>query len=173
MMKRLAIVSSLAAALAVAGCGGNDNPTGPSNQPVVFTVQLSPANEVPPVANAESSGRGTAVITIHPTRDSSGTLTAATFDFNVSMTGFPNGTVIRAAHIHPGAAGVNGSPVVDTGLQAAGGVTLANGSGTFTFSGVSPTSVDQANQVLANPRNFYFNIHSASNGGGVARGQLQ
>jgi hypothetical protein len=172
MMKRLAIVSCLAAALAVAGCG-DDNPTGPSNQPVVFTVQLSPANEVPPVANAESSGRGTAVITIHPTRDSSGTLTAATFDFNVSMTDFPNGTVIRAAHIHPGAAGVNGNPVVDTGLQSAGAVTLANGSGTFTFNGVSPTSVDQANQILANPRNFYFNIHSLQNGGGVARGQLQ
>jgi hypothetical protein len=161
MMKRLAIVSCLAAVLAVAGCGSN-NSTAPSNVKV-FTVNLLPSNEVPPVSNAESSGRGTAVITVHS--DSN------TFDFNVSMTNFPNGTVIRAAHIHPGAAGTNGSVLVDTTLTAAGGVTLTNGSGTFTFNGV-PTSAQNVSSILAAPQNFYFNIHSATNGGGVARGQL-
>ena len=79
-MKRLAIVSCLAAALAVAGCGSN-NSTSPSTTKV-FTVNLLPSNEVPPVANAESSGRGTAVITIHS--DSN------TIDFNVSMNSFPS-----------------------------------------------------------------------------------
>jgi hypothetical protein len=33
-------------------------------------------------------------------------------------------------------------------------------------------TVDQANAILANPGNFYFNIHTAANSGGVARGQL-
>jgi CHRD domain-containing protein len=160
MMKRLALVSCFAAALAVAGCG-SDNSTSPSTT-TVYTVQLNPANEVPPVTNAESSGRGTAVITVH--KDSN------TIDFNVSMNSFPNGTVIRAAHIHPGAAGTAGGVLVNTGLSSP--LTLANGSGTFTFNGVAATA-DQVNSIVAAPQNFYFNIHSATNGGGVARGQLQ
>ena len=159
-MKRPAIVSCLAAALAVAGCG-SDNSTSPSTT-TVFTAQLSPANEVPPVSNAESSGRGTAVITVHS--DSN------TIDFNVSMNSFPNGTVIRAAHIHPGAAGVAGGVLVNTGLSSP--VTLDNGSGTFTFNGVAAKAED-VTAILAAPQNFYFNIHSAQNGAGVARGQLR
>src|SRR3954451_23176122 len=160
MMKRLALVSCFAAALAVAGCG-SDNSTSPSTT-TVFTVQLNPANEVPPVSNAESSGRGTAVITVHS--DSN------TVDFNVNMNSFPSGTVIRAAHIHPGAAGTNGGVLVSTGLATP--VTLANGSGTFTLNGVSAKAED-VTAILAAPQNFYFNIHSATNGAGVARGQLR
>ncbi|PYR91198.1 MAG: hypothetical protein DMF84_18010 [Acidobacteria bacterium] len=169
-MKRLAIVSCLAA-LAVAGCGSS-SPTTPSNQPTVFTVQLSALNEVPPVSNAESTGRGTAIITMHTTKDSAGTITAATTDFNVSLNSFPNGTVIRAAHIHPGAAGVAGGVLLSTGMDASTAVTLANGSGTFSFNGVS-TTVEQATQILAAPQNFYFNVHSPLNGAGAARGQLR
>ena len=75
-MKRLAIATCLAAAVVVAGCG-DDNPTGPSNQPTIFTVQLRAANEVPPVANAESGAGGTAVITVTPNRDSAGTITGS------------------------------------------------------------------------------------------------
>ena len=165
MMKRLALVSCVAA-LALAGCGSsnnnNNNPTGPSNT-TVFTVNLLPSNEVPPVTNAESTGRGTAVVTVH--KDTN------TIDFSVSMTGFPNGTIIRAAHIHPGNAGTNGGVLVDTGLTGAGGVTLDNGSGTFTRS--NTTTAENITNILANPQGFYFNIHSATNGGGVARGQLR
>jgi hypothetical protein len=160
MMKRLAIVSCLAAALAVAGCGSN-NSTAPSNIKV-FTAQLNPANEVPPVTDAESSGRGTATITVHSDTNN--------IDFSINMNSFPNGTVIRAAHIHPGAAGTNGGVLVDTGLQAAGGVTLTNGSGTFT--NTVSTSAQNVSSILAAPQNFYFNIHSTNHGGGVARGQL-
>jgi hypothetical protein len=161
-MKRLALVSCLGL-LALSGCG-SDTPTNPSNT-TVFNVTLLPSNEVPPLADAsESSGRGTAVITVH--QDSS------TIDFSINMQGFPNGTTIRAAHIHPGAAGVPGGVLVDTGLTAGGARTLDNGSGTFTFTGVS-TSADNINSILANPQNFYFNIHSVKNGAGVARGQLR
>jgi hypothetical protein len=160
MMKRLAIVTALAATVAVAGCG-SDNSTSPSTT-TVFTVNLLPSNEVPPVSNAESSGRGTAVITVHS--DSN------TIDFNVSLNSFPNGTVIRAAHIHPGASGVAGGVLVGTGLTDP--ITLANGSGTFTFNAVA-TSAENVTQILAAPQNFYFNVHSAQNGAGVARGQLR
>lgn len=162
-MKRLALVTCMAA-LALAGCGSsnNNNPSGPSNI-TVFTVPLRPSNEVPPVTNAESSGTGTAVITVHSDTN--------TIDFSVNMSGFPSGTVIRAAHIHPGTAGNNGGVLVDTGLTGAGGVTLDNGSGTFTRS--ANTSAENITNILANPQGFYFNIHSATNGGGVARGQLR
>ena len=33
-------------------------------------------------------------------------------------------------------------------------------------------TVDQANTILANPSDFYLNIHTARNPDGVARGQL-
>jgi hypothetical protein len=158
MMKRLAIVSVLAALVAVAGCGSN-NSTAPSTT-TVFNVQVNPANEVPPVTDAESSGRATATITVHS--DSN------TVDFNVSMTGFPAGTVITNAHIHPGAAGTNGSVLVPVG--AAFPITLANGSGTFT--NTASTTAENVSAIKAAPQNFYFNLHSSKHPGGVARGQL-
>jgi hypothetical protein len=59
---------------------------------------------------------------------------------------------------------------VSLGLSA-GAVNFPTGAGTFSRNGITVT-VDQANAILANPGNFYFNIHTAANAGGVARGQL-
>jgi hypothetical protein len=50
-------------------------------------------------------------------------------------------------------------------------VTLNNGSGSFTETSVS-VPADIAQQMLANPSSFYFNVHTVSNPSGVARGQL-
>jgi hypothetical protein len=170
-MKRFAILACLSA-IAVAGCG-SDNPNGPSNQPTVFTVALKASNETPPVTNDESGGSGTAVITVNATRDASGTVTGGTFDFNVSLTGFPSNTLLTAAHIHPGAAGVAGSPLIQTGLSAGDNIVLTNGSGTFTKTGIQPPNLDALNNILANPAGFYFNVHTQKNPAGAARGQLQ
>ena len=74
---------------------------------------------------------GTAHIDFHLTKDAAGTITAATVDFRVDLTGFPGTSAITAAHIHPGAAGTSG-PVLVTADVAAGQVTLTNGVGTFT-----------------------------------------
>jgi hypothetical protein len=46
-------------------------------------------------------------------------------------------------------------------------------SGAGTFSRSASTSAENITNILAAPQNFYFNIHSALNGGGVARGQLR
>ncbi len=159
-MKRLAIVASMLA-IGAAGCGGSSSPTNPSTFKI-FTAQMSPANEVPPVSNGENTGRGTAVITIHSDTN--------TVDFAISFTGFPNGTRLTAAHIHPGAAGVNGGALI--GVPGIAGLVLTNGAGTFTANGVT-TSATNIQNVLAAPQNFYFNAHTTVNGGGVARGQLQ
>ena len=161
----------LTIALALAACD-DDNPAGPSNSgPIVFTSQLSAANEVPPVTNAESGGRGTVTITFAVPRDNSGNPTGGgDATFQVQLNGFPPNTTMRAAHIHPGAAGVNGSPLVNTDLTAASPLPLPNGSGTRTLTGT--VTQQQATDIMANPANFYFNVHSALNPGGAARGQL-
>ena len=54
-MNRWALIA-VALCILAAGCGSDA--TSPSNQPLVFSAILSPANEVPPVAGAESGGRG-------------------------------------------------------------------------------------------------------------------
>ena len=168
-MRRAAI---LTIALALAACD-DDNPAGPSNTgPIVFTSQLSAANEVPPVTNAESGGRGTVTITFTVPRDNAGNPTGGgTANFQIQLNDFPNGTAIRAAHIHPGAAGVNGNPLVDTALTAASPFVLANGTGTTTLT-TNALTQQQAADIMANPANFYFNVHTALNPGGAARGQL-
>jgi CHRD domain-containing protein len=169
-MKRLSVLAASLALLAV-GCGSS-SPSSPSTPTKpTFTATLSPSNEVPPISNAENTGRGDATVTLDLTKDAAGNVTAATATFVVNLSGFPNGTPINIAHIHQAPAGVNGSIVVNTSLGA-GEVVLANGSGSFTKAGIAVNPVDLANQILANPAGFYFNVHSTLNPGGVARGQL-
>jgi hypothetical protein len=172
-MKRMAI-AVVTLAVGAAGCGSKSSTTGPSNQPVIFTANLAASNEVPPVTNGDSNAKGTAVITFHPTRDSAGNVTGGTIDFNISVSGFPNGTTIILSHIHgPNApAGVPAGVFIDTGLTAGTAIQLPNGTGTYSFTGVNPPQQDRVAQVLANPSQFYFNAHTPANPGGAIRGQL-
>ena len=119
---------ALMLALTVAACGNDDTPTTPStaNTAPKFTATLSPANEVPAVSNADVSGSGVATITLNLTKDSAGNITAATADFQVNMNGFPAGTTLTGAHIHPGASGTTGGVVWNSTI-ASGDVVLANG----------------------------------------------
>jgi hypothetical protein len=166
-MKRLSVFA-IALSLFAAACGSSST-TAPTATSPTFTATLSPANEVPAIANAEASGSGSVTVTFDTTV-AAGNITAASATFNVTLSGFPANTPINIAHIHPGAAGVNGSVLVNTGL-AAGQVVLANGSGTFTRGPVTvPPEVAQ--QIINSPETFYFNVHSTINPGGVARGQL-
>jgi hypothetical protein len=159
--------------LAASGFGcGSSSPSTPTNQPTIFTVPLKASNEVPSVSGAEANASGTAVISFNTNKDSSGAITSATVDFNVSMTGFPSGSTAILSHIHPGAAGTNGGVLVNTGLTPGTGIAMPNGTGTFTFTGV-PISADNATQILAAPQNFYFNVHTSANPNGAMRGQLQ
>ena len=163
-MKRLAIAAVMLLAVGAAGCGSSNTPTNPSNLKI-FTVQLLPSNEVPPITNGEQSGRGTAVITVHS--DSN------TVDFAFSLNSFPAGTTVTLAHIHPGAAGVNGGALIGVpGLAATTPLVLTDGTGTFVANGVSSSATNIQN-ILSTPQGFYFNVHTTLNGPGVARGQLQ
>ena len=70
------------------------------------------------------------------------------------------GTAV-AAHIHKGAAGANGPPVVSLDAPATGKA-----------SGCKPASADVANALIADPAGYYVNVHTAAAPGGAVRGQL-
>ena len=172
-MKRFAFLLLTGVVVFMPACD-DDNPVNPTPiLPLRFTADLRASNEVnPSVTNAESSATGTMTLTIEVTRDSSTNITAVTSSvFVVNLSGFPANTALAAAHIHPGAAGVNGPPLINLNL-AAGEVTLANGSGSFTKSPQVPITVEQAQNLANTPQNFYFNVHTPSNPSGAARGQL-
>jgi len=168
-MKRALVLAAVVAVGSVS-CGSS-NPSGPSNQPTVFTVALKGSNETPPVTGAEANASGTAVITINTVKDSSGNVTSGSIDFNVSMTGFPNGSSAILAHIHNAPAGQAGAVFVNTGLTQGTAIQMPNGSGTFTFH--VDVGADKINQILSNPAGFYFNVHTPVNPNGAIRGQLQ
>jgi len=171
-MTNRALAAALLMALAVAACGDDDNPAGPSPQPgsFTFTTPLSTANEVPPVSNAEAGGMGTVTVALAVQRDASGSITGGTATFTVNLSGFPAGTVLSAAHIHQAPAGQNAGVAINTGLSS-GEVTLSTGSGSFTKSGVN-VSAALANALVSNPGGFYFNVHTTLNPAGAVRGQL-
>src|SRR5258708_5031413 len=98
------------------GCTTSTAPTSGSTATTAtnttYTAQLSPANEVPAIVGAESTGSGSVTVTVKVTKDSTGAPVSATVDFVANFSGFPAGTALTAAHIHPGVAGTNGSPLV-------------------------------------------------------------
>jgi hypothetical protein len=170
-MKRIiGVIAVLVLGFGLSACGDSpDSPT-PAPAPVRFTAALSPANEVPPVTNENAGASGAATITFNLTRDAAGTILSGTVDFNVTLSGFPNGSALTAAHIHPGAAGTNGGVLINTTITA-GEITFPTGSGTLNKTGITLTA-EQANGIIANPAGYYFNAHTATSPGGAVRGQL-
>ena len=70
------------------------------------------------------------------------------------------GTAV-AAHIHKGAAGANGPPVVMLDSPASG-----------KSAGCKDASADVANALIASPADYYVNVHTQAAPGGAVRGQL-
>ena len=136
----------------------------------VFTADLKPSNEVPPITTAEATCSGKGTFTLNTTKDASGTITAASAVFETDITGCPADTKINIGHIHKAAAGANGSVVVNSGL-AAGELTLVNGAGKINKT--TPTvEAALATDIIANPASYYMNWHSTLAPGGILRGQL-
>ena len=171
-MHRKLLLAVVICSIGVASaCGDDDSPTSPSSAPVVLSTILRPANEVPPVGNAESGGVGAVQIALNLTRDAVGTISAATADIYFQASGFPGGTNVIGAHIHPGVAGVNGPIAIGTSLTAVAPLPTDNGTVEYRQTGITVSPAD-AQALLASPESFYFNIHSPLNPGGFARGQL-
>ncbi|MEO8106046.1 MAG: CHRD domain-containing protein [Actinomycetes bacterium] len=89
--------------------------------------------------------------------------TTLCYVLTVDKTGTP-----LAAHIHEGAAGTNGPVVANLAAPADG-----NAADCLTEGEESKFVGDQTvAEILANPQNYYVNVHTAEYPGGAVRGQL-
>ncbi|MDP9245456.1 MAG: CHRD domain-containing protein [Chloroflexota bacterium] len=185
-MKRVLIVLA-AAGLVAAACGGAGTgaatavavattaaptPTPSPANTFVFTADHSPANENPAIAYAEASGSGTATVTLFTAKDSTGKLIGANAKFEIVLKGFPSTTMITISHIHKGDAKTNGGVVVDSTMKATEPITLTTGGTSITKDNLA-VAADLAADIIANPGNYYYNVHSQVHPGGVVRAQLK
>jgi len=109
---------------------------------VNYVVALSGAQEV---GGGDPDGTGTATLTLDTTLN--------TIAWNIVVA---NLDTVILDHIHQAPAGVNGGVVIDFGG-------LLSGTGLF------DTDVSA---VVANPTNFYVNVHTNVFPGGAVRGQI-
>jgi hypothetical protein len=133
-------------------------PVAHAQEPIIttFVVQLSAENEVPVCpAGVASGASGVAVIQID---EATGEIS-----YRVVATNLPD--AITGAHIHVGPAGVSPpmnivQPLKPTGLQSG-----------LVFAGTA-TNPTLAAAILANPENYYVNVHTTMCVPGAVRGQL-
>jgi hypothetical protein len=142
----------------------------------IFTADLKPSNEVPPIAGPEATCAGKGTFTLTTTKDASGTITGGSALFETDVTGCPAGTEINIGHIHKEVAGKNGGVVINSGL-AKGELVLTGGAGKINKTATvvdagGLTAAALAADIIANPANYYMNWHSTLAPGGVIRGQL-
>lgn len=150
-----------------------------SPQPVVtpgpdlytYSAELKSSNEVPAIADAEATCAGTATFKLEATTDSYYyNIVRAKGTFDITITGCPASTSIILAHIHEGAATVNGPIKIDTGLVATAPIAFGTGARIQKANVTVDPLIAQA--LVTNPGSYYVNVHTAAHGGGVIRGQL-
>jgi hypothetical protein len=152
MLKLLAAFAASVLALALSPVASAQE-----RAPTTFVAVLSAENEVPGCPAGEESGaRGVAIVQID---EDTGEITYRVIAANLpgTIAGGPGG------HIHVGAAGVMG-PVVQA-LELTGAESGVVAAGTT----VNPAL---AEAILADPANYYVNVHTTVCPGGAIRGQL-
>lgn len=154
---RLALAAGLLAALAIA-------PAAVSAQAATqWRAALTGANEVP-------------AVTTTATGTFTGTLDEMAGTLAWTLVVVPAATSITAAHLHTGAAGVNGGVALGLYTPAAGTATVGslNLSGTANASNLSGTFANNfagfAEAVKAGT--IYANVHTTANAGGEIRAQV-
>jgi hypothetical protein len=116
-----------------------------------FTVaapDMTGAKEVPP-EDGDPNGQGSAVCTVK------GNEICCDFEFETTT----ENSAITAIHIHPGAVGEEGDPVVPFSTALQDNCAIAD--------------EGLAAQIKNNPEEFYMNIHTAAHPNGAVRDQLQ
>ncbi len=151
-MRKLILANVVVAALAfawIAQAGSNKQQALPQSFGVGLTATMSGSTEVPP---GDPDGTGTALIRLNAAEG------LVCFELHAS-----NVDPLVAAHIHKGAAGVAG-PVV---------VTLVPPSPTTGISkGCVQADSTLIQDIIANPSQYYANVHNAAFAAGAIRGQL-
>jgi hypothetical protein len=114
-----------------------------------FTTTLEGENEIP---TGDLDATGTATVTLNR-----GTGEVC-WDISVAGMTLP----ATAAHIHPGAAGDVGSPIITLGAPGADG----------TSAGCTTADRALVKEIAKNPSDYYVNVHNVDFPAGAARGQL-
>lgn len=119
---------------------------------VVMAAETTLTADLAGTAETDSDGSGTATVVLDP---DAGT---ACWTFSVE-----NVDPITVSHIHEGAAGASGGPVVDLDLDG--------------FDGSSEGCNDAADAatlqaIIDDPAGYYVNVHNEAYPGGAIRGQL-
>lgn len=117
--------------------------------PTTFTVAMTPAAEVPGPGDAKASG--TASLAFDGAKNQ--------LCYTLTSMG---GDTPTMAHVHKGAAGMAGPPVVVLKAPATGEVKDCTA--------VAP---EVLTAILASPADYYVNVHSAAFPKGSIRGQLK
>ena len=133
-------------ALSLAGCETVQEEINEATGPR-FDANLTGANEVPP---ADPDGTGTAQVHI------ASALNTICTELEIRDIG-----AVTAAHIHRGAAGVNGPPVVT--------LSIPGDDDSDDCDVVADALLDE---IVDNPAGFYVNVHTADYPNGAIRGQL-
>lgn len=150
-----------------AGCGGGDDTDLPADDmdeqmPADGMMQDAPMGEAADeltfhamlsgdaiTAEGASEGSGMAEVVLSPEEGS------VCYEITVENIGDA-----QAAHIHTGAAGEDGPPVVDFNVASNG------------LSGCVDADEATISSISASPSQYYVNVHTEEYGGGAVRGQL-
>ena len=141
---RMAATLALGAAIALAGCE-----TFAESVDETYSASLSGAQEVP--GPGDMDGSGTAEVTVVDAVDN--------VCYEINVAGISPAT---AAHIHRGATGIAGPPVVTLEAPTDGET-----------QGCMQAPEAIADEIEANPAGFYVNVHTADFPNGAVRGQLR
>lgn len=137
--------SLVAVSLLAAGCAA-----GPAMERQNLTVTLNGLQEVP--GPGDPDGTGTAEVRVDPRQD------RVCWDLAVRQV-----DAATAAHIHRGAAGAAGPPVVTLTTPTADGRS----------SGCATVDPALAAELSTRSHDFYVNVHTAAFPNGAVRGQLR
>lgn len=144
-----------------------------STDTYAFFGQMSAAEEVP---NSGSTGVANTMSIIKVTRDTTGNITNGTVSFNVAYSGFGSAQTFTGLHIHNQIFGANGGVVLNTGISGTNNVVSADGNGSINrdvvVDGTAAAALNGLKGVIANPENYYVNIHTTAFSGGIIRNQL-
>ncbi len=144
---------------------------------VVPMLLMTPAKMVPAIPSNVASAASQLVVLTAFDRNGSLTSTQLIFDVNYNL---GRQTTITGLHLHRGAAGISGPITINSGLGQGffpPVATDATGSGTFRqFAEVDmsdPAAVATVEAMIANPKDYYMDIHTTEFPAGLARDQVQ
>src|SRR5439155_19833179 len=140
---------------------------------LILRPAVSTRFEVP---TSDLDAEGAALVDIQVNRDlQTGAITSGTVIFDVDYR-FPSPVTITGLHIHSGPAGVNAPVVIDTGTNATStavtNVTRGNIFRIVEINSSNTTGIAALNGLFTDPNQYYVNMHTTVNPGGVIRGQL-